>query len=169
MPCDNHLLGRDDRCVVIATAIFVDRLSCRQKVRRSSVAAAFCRPTVHQQYERCAMQSHVVALDFSLLFKYIFGTRRDRLCFLSQRRPSVFLRPWPRPQVLHVSEKDASVKCLDAVPGKVHLPCWRFIVVRNGPGVVFWQLNLPFCVCGVVTKFLHCVYLTIRGKLFFLS
>ena len=44
-------------------------------------------------------------------------------------------------------EKDASVKCLDAVLGKVHLPCWRFIVVRSWPGVVF---NLSFCVCGMV-------------------
>ena len=39
----------------------------------------------------------------------------------------------------HVPEKDASEKCLDAVLGKVQLPCWRFIDVRNGPGVVFWH------------------------------
>ena len=39
----------------------------------------------------------------------------------------------------HVPEKDMSVKCLDAVLGKVHLPCWSFIVVRNGFGVVFWH------------------------------
>ena len=31
LPGDNHLLGCDDRCVVIATAIFMDRCSCRQK------------------------------------------------------------------------------------------------------------------------------------------
>ena len=39
----------------------------------------------------------------------------------------------------HAPEKDASVKCLDAVLGKVHLPCWCFIVLRDGPGVVFWH------------------------------
>ena len=32
-------------------------------------------------------------------------------------------------------EKAASVKCLDAVLGKVHLPCWRFIVVRHDGNV----------------------------------
>ena len=39
----------------------------------------------------------------------------------------------------HVPGKDASVKCFDAVLGKVHLPCLRFVVVRHGPSVVFWH------------------------------
>ena len=88
-------------------------------------------------FERCAMQSHVVALDFSLLFDYLFlapeGTvsvchRGITLCSSSLGHD---LRSY------HVPEKDASLKCLGDVLGKLHLPCWRFIVVRNGPSVVF--------------------------------
>ena len=33
----------------------------------------------------------------------------------------------------HVPGKDASVKCIDAVLGKVRLPCLRFMAVRNVP------------------------------------
>ena len=43
-------------------------------------------------------------------------------------------------------------------------PCLRFIVVRNGPGVVFWH---PFSLSVSVTcfsKILHFGYLTIRRK-----
>ena len=36
-----------------------------------------------------------------------------------------------------VPGKDGLVKCFDAVLGKFHLPCLRFIVVRSGPSVVF--------------------------------
>ena len=36
---------------------------------------------------------------------------------------------------LATTEKAASVKCLDAVLGKVHLPCWRFIFVRHDDNV----------------------------------
>ena len=80
------------------------------------------------------MQSHVVA------------TCKNGLC-LSQWHHSVFLWPVLGLKSYLVPEKDASVKCLDAVLGKVHVPCWSFIVVRNGPGVV---VNLSFCVCGMV-------------------
>ena len=38
----------------------------------------------------------------------------------------------------HVPGRVTSVRCFDAVMGKIHLPCGRFIVVRNGPCVVFW-------------------------------
>ena len=56
-------------------------------------------------FERCAMQSHVVALDSSLLFRLLFfGTRRDNLC-LSQRHHSVFLQPRARPQTLPCARK----------------------------------------------------------------
>ena len=44
LPSDNHLLGCDDRCVVIATAIFMDRCSCRQKVRRLRLRRRFAGP-----------------------------------------------------------------------------------------------------------------------------
>ena len=60
---------------------------------------------------------------------------------------------------------DASVECFDAVLGKVHLPCLRFIVVQNGRGVVFWHpLSLSPSVCGVFSKILHFCYLAIRRK-----
>ena len=36
----------------------------------AAVPAKFCRVTIHYHFERCAMQSHVVALDFSLLCDY---------------------------------------------------------------------------------------------------
>ena len=58
-----------------------------------------------------------------------------------------FLRPEHDFRSHFVPEEDASVMCLDAVLGKVHLSCWRFIVVRSGPGVVH---NLSFCVFGMV-------------------
>ena len=54
---------------------------------------------------------------------------------LSQGRHPVFLRPGHDLKSYLVPEKAASVMCLDAVLGKVHLPCWRFIVVRHGGNV----------------------------------
>ena len=88
---DSRLLGRDDMCVVIAIAIFMDRCSCRQKVRELRLRRLSADPLSTNSMKRCAMQSHVVALDFSLLFEYNLGTRRDGLCSLSERRRSVFL------------------------------------------------------------------------------
>ena len=74
------------------------------------------------------MQSHVVALDLSLLFDYFF------------------LVPFRHSGITECSSG----------PGH-DLICQMFIVVRNGPGVVF---NLSFCVCGVVmctgTSFAFC-------------
>ena len=94
--------------------------------------------------------------------KYLFGTRRDGLCPLSQRRRSVFLRPRPRPQVSMCPKKDASVKCLDAVLGKVHLPC--FIVVLNGLGFLFWHsISLSVSVACLLSFYV----VTIRGKVLF--
>ena len=109
------------------------------------------------------MQSHVVALDFSSSSNTFLAPEGPAcVCHSGVTLCSSGLGHGLR--YSHVPEKNASVKCLDAVLGKVHLPCWRFIVVRNGPRVVF---NLSFCVCGVVTELLPCSYLTMHGKFFF--
>ena len=100
----------------------MDKGSCHQKVRKRRSRRRFAEP-----------------LSTIIL--------KDAPCSLSQWHHSVFLRPVHDLKSYLVPEKDASVKCLDAVLGKVHLPCWSFIVVRNGPGVVF---ILSFCVCGMV-------------------
>ena len=51
----------------------------------------------------------------------------------------------------HVREKDASVKCFDAVLGNVRLPCLRFITVRNVSGCCTLASTLSYCVCGILT------------------
>ena len=105
LPSDNHLLGHDDRCVVIATAIFVDRCSCRQKVRSLRLRRLFAKPlsTNNMKGAPCSLMSwHSTSPSSSNTF---FGTRRDGLCSLSQRRRSVFLQPRPRPQVLPCARK----------------------------------------------------------------
>ena len=53
---------------------------------------------------------------------------------LSQEGHSEFLRPGHHLKSYIKPEKAASVMCLDAVLGKVHLPCWRFIVVPHDRG-----------------------------------
>ena len=81
LPSDIHLLGCDDRCVVIVTAIFMDRCSCRLKVRSLRVAAAFFRPIALQLFDKYVMLSLVVALDFSLFFETPFWHQKGRLVF----------------------------------------------------------------------------------------
>ena len=54
---------------------------------------------------------------------------------LSQGRHSMFLRPGHDPMSYLLPEKAASVRCLDAVLGQCHLPCWRLIVMRHGGNV----------------------------------
>ena len=56
----------------------------------------------------------------------------------------MFLRPRHDLRSYLLPEKTASVMCLDAVLGKVHLPCWRFIVVRHG-GNVHRYVSIAFC------------------------
>ena len=46
----------------------------------------------------------------------------------------------------------------------VHLPCLRIIAVRIVPGCCFLAFNFSSCVCGRFTKFLHCVFLALRGR-----
>ena len=101
--------------------------TCHQKMRRHRLR----RSIVHQEHERCAMSWHSSSPS-SLTF--LFGTRRDGLCSLSQRRRSVFLRPRPRPQVKPCAGKGHVGEVLRCCPGKVHLPCLRFVAVRNVPG-----------------------------------
>ena len=82
------------------------------------------------------MQIHVVALVFSLLFETSCWHQKGPPVF-SVTAASTFVPPaWLLPQKDHVPGKDASVKCFDAVLGKVHLPCLRFIAVRNVLDVV---------------------------------
>ena len=52
----------------------------------------------------------------------------------------------------HAPEKDASVKCFDAVLGKVRLPCLRFIAVRIVPGRWILASTLSYCVCGICSN-----------------
>ena len=74
---------------------------------------------------------------------------------------TLFLWPSPLPQERHFAWKRCFVKCFDAVLGKVHLPCLRFITVRN---VVLWYpLSLPvFVAC--LHKFCIVIFLAMRGK-----
>ena len=91
------------RSVKVATAIFTDRCSCL-KVRRLRLRRRFCRPVVHQfKRTSCSLISWHSTSPSSL--KYLFGTRRDRLCSLPQQHRSVFLWPSPRPQVLPRARK----------------------------------------------------------------
>ena len=105
LPSDNHLLGCDDRCVVVATAIFMDRCSSRQKVRRLWLRRRFADPlsTNNLKSTSCSLMSWHSTSPSSL--KYLFGTRRDGLCSLPQQHRSVFLRPRPQPQVLPCARK----------------------------------------------------------------
>ena len=50
----------------------------------------------------------------------------------------------------HAPEKDASVKCFDAVLGKIRVPCLRFIAVRIVPGIL--ASTLSYCVCGICSN-----------------
>ena len=87
-------------------------------------------------------------------------TSRGDQCSLPRRRRFCSSSLGPCFRKDHLSGKDASVKCFDAVLGKVHLPCLRFIAVRN---VVFWHpLSLPVLV--MFTQGLHCFFLAMRGK-----
>ena len=139
LPSNNHLLGRDDWCVVIATVIFMDKCSCRQKVRRLRLRRLLADPlsTSNMKGAPCSLTSwHSTSPSSSYTFLALKGTA----CVLCHKGVALCSSGlghglWYH----HVPDKDASVKCLDAVLGKVHRPCWRFMVVRNGPGVVFWH------------------------------
>ena len=51
----------------------------------------------------------------------------------------------------NVPGKDASVKCFDAVLGKVRLPRLRFITVRKVIGRWILASTLSYCVCDILT------------------
>ena len=101
-------------CLAIATW---DRCSCRQQVRRIRLRRRFADPLSTISIKKIAMQIHVVTLDSSLLFKYVFGTRRDGLYSLLRQRHSVFLRPRPRPQVQPCAPKGHVAKAIRCCPG----------------------------------------------------
>ena len=56
---------------------------------------------------------------------------------------------------VHLPGKDASFKCFDAVLGKVHLPCLRFIAVRIVPEYCILVSTLPSCARGMFPSFSH--------------
>ena len=64
---------------------------------------------------------------------------------VSQERHSVFLWPGHDLKSYLIPEKAASVLCLDAVLGKVHLPCWRLIVAMV---VMCAGTSIVFCSSG---------------------
>ena len=64
-------------------------------------------------------------------------------------------------------EKDASVKCLDAVLGKVHLPCWGFIVERDGLGCCILAFDLSCLLSFYVVTTCGKVFLVSRDSRWF--
>ena len=148
LPSDIHLLGRDDRCVVIATAIFMDRCSCRQKVRGLLLQRRFADPlsTNKKKGAPCSLMTwHSASPSSSIIFLAPEGTDCALchsgvvLCFSGLGHG---LRYY------HVPGKDAVHRCAK----------WARCCIL--------AFNLSSCVCGRFTKFPHCVYLTIRGKIF---
>ena len=132
--------GCDERCVVVATAIFMDRCSCRQKVRRLRLRRRFADPlsTNNLKSTSCSLTSWHSTSPSSL--KRLICTRRGTACVLCHSGIALCSSGLGHSLRYYlVPGKDASMKCFEAVLGKVHLPCLRFIVVRNGPGVVFWH------------------------------
>ena len=166
LPCDNHLLGCDDRCVVVTTAIFMDRFSCRQEVRRLRLLRLFCRPhcppTIWKVRHAvsCRGTRHLPPLW------NIFLAQEGTACVLCHSGIALCSSgPGHGLRCYHVPGKDASVKSFDTVLGKVHLPCLMFVVVPHGPGVCILASILSFSVAHAVVCLMfpvfwawHCVF-----------
>ena len=86
------------------------------------------------------MQVHIVAVVISFTFETCSWHQNGRPVFSVTAASTLFLWPSPLPQERHLPGKDASVKCFDAVLGKVHLPCWRFIAVE----MLYFGIHSPF-------------------------
>ena len=77
-------------CVTVASAHVHGHLLVAPASACATVAEASCRSTVYQQFERCAMQIHIVAVVISFL-KLFDGTKRDGQRHQSRRRRLAFL------------------------------------------------------------------------------
>ena len=95
--------------------------------------------------------------------KCIFGTRRDGLCSLLQRRRSVFLWPRPLPQGRPCAWKGRVGEVLRCCPGlNSSAPLEVYYCAKSAWMLYFFASTLSSC--GVCSKILHCICLAMCGK-----
>ena len=120
------------------------------------------RSTVNQQYERCAMQVHIIAVVISFTLE---------TCAWHQNCPPVFfchsgvglcsfgLGCCLRKDICPEKTRRSSASMLSWVKFICPFEVYRF---ENCACILV--STLPFCPCGMFSKILHCVYLAVRGK-----